>query len=669
MNAVPFNTVMVAPISSAVPSAAALAEALKQTKIDVAILAPSIVDELASDPNLLESCAQHLECILFAGGDLPQHIGDRVATKIPLHNQFGSTELGLVPLLLPKSSRRSDEWKYLEFHPDLGLKMRPLMGEQHELCASRQAAVQKQQLPFTYRGHMTMDEYATGDVFLCHPNDSSRWKWKARRDDILVFLNGEKTNPISMERQLIQHPIINGALVVGEHRLQAALLLEIKAEQNTTDRDAIVEELWPTIEEANDRCPTHARIAKSHVLLVDPVRPMRRSGKDTIQRAATVELYSPAIEELYRDNEAEKRCVLAEAQMHDPNLVSSVVLSTIKFNTGWEELDLWEDLFARGMDSLQTLNTARAIKRRLGLADLTPSLIYSHSSVAALTQVLMHHTANAGMENSSSAEENHHSERETTFTAYREMIDLISPHTKYKPKSTGHCVLLTESTGSLGIHLLKAFLESPAVSHVYCIEGVESLRSHIQEDRHPFLKRHMDLHHVTFLQADLSHRGFGIERKTLHELQERLTLVIHNAWPINLNWPVASFAPQLYGLVNLINLCSSTAASPTMAFVSSIGAIIGYQDSSRTIPEDIINLDGPAVNGYAESRYIAEHLLEYASKKLGTRTLIARLAYVPESIQFPSRWNMNEWLPSLMIGSFYLGVLPDSLGPRMSHID
>lgn len=44
-----------------------------------------------------------------------------------------------------------------------------------------------------------LEEYRTKDLFELHPQIPNLWRWCARSDEIIVFLNGEKTNPISME--------------------------------------------------------------------------------------------------------------------------------------------------------------------------------------------------------------------------------------------------------------------------------------------------------------------------------------------------------------------------------------------------------------------------------------------------------------------------------------
>ncbi|KAI9038982.1 NRPS-like enzyme [Aspergillus affinis] len=449
MNAVPFETVMVAPIaSSGIPWAAGLARALKQTNFNVAILAPSIIEELAQAPDLITYCAKRLECILYAGGDLPQHIGDHVAAKIPLQNQFGSTELGLVPLLMSQTPCKPSDWSYLEFHPDLGLEMRPVLA---------------------------VDVYIT---------DPGRWKWVARSDDILVLMNGEKVNPLSMEQQIMRHPQISGALVVGVHRLQLALLLEVNTEQAQFNPNAFTEEVWPRVEAANNNCPAYARITKSHILFTDPSAPMRRLGKSTIQRGATTELYKEEINRTYNDADTVRDC---------------------------------------------TLNIARELKHGLGIEELPTSLVYRHPTVNSLSQALIRRINEIELRTDPSYDGELLSKRRVTLNLYQDIIDHIPCPPLDRQTPTEHFVLLTQGTDSLGVYLLYEFPQSPAVRHVYCPAGISSeCAAQIPEDRHHGLGTDLDARHLTFLQADLSRENMGLERNVLEELYQTVTLIVHN---------------------------------------------------------------------------------------------------------------------------------------------
>lgn len=87
-------------------------DSLKQTSAEVAILVPSVVAELAQNPGLLDFCAEHLDLILYIGGDLPQAIGDLVATKIQLRCWWGASECGIPHQLIPRGLGITD-WRYI----------------------------------------------------------------------------------------------------------------------------------------------------------------------------------------------------------------------------------------------------------------------------------------------------------------------------------------------------------------------------------------------------------------------------------------------------------------------------------------------------------------------------------------------------------------------------
>lgn len=170
-NSVPFGTVMIAPISGTVLSGEGLIESLKQTPADVAFLVPSIVQDLAQNPDLLDYCSKHLRAIIYCGGDLPQIIGDVVASRIRLLNQFGASELGLTPAIISLTDRSPEDWKYTQFHPQLGLELRPVSDDVYELYAVRNPGKIDTQPTFTIFANT--QEYASGDLFVRHPSNQT----------------------------------------------------------------------------------------------------------------------------------------------------------------------------------------------------------------------------------------------------------------------------------------------------------------------------------------------------------------------------------------------------------------------------------------------------------------------------------------------------------------
>lgn len=114
----------------------------------VAFLPPSIVQELSQKHEMLDYCSKNLEMIYFAGGYLPQSMGDKIASRIRLVSQFGASELGMTANLLTRN-RSWQDWKYVQFHPDTGIDFAHVEDSLYELHVKRDSAKEEQQPTFT----------------------------------------------------------------------------------------------------------------------------------------------------------------------------------------------------------------------------------------------------------------------------------------------------------------------------------------------------------------------------------------------------------------------------------------------------------------------------------------------------------------------------------------
>ena len=654
-----------------------MVQGLKKTPADVAFVVPSIIQELSQNPDLLEYCAQNLETIIYCGGDLPVSIGDIIASKIRLLNQFGATELGLTANILSLKNRGKEDWKYVQFHPDLGIELRHVRDSMHELYVIHDRLKEEQQPTFTIFPHL--QEYASRDLFERHPSESksNMWSWRARADDIIVFLNGEKTNPVSMEQHIVSHVAeIRAVLVVGAQRFQAALLIEptdFERELAPSERGAFIERIWPTIEDANKQAPSHARILRSHVIFTHPQKPMLRAGKGTVQRSGTLLLYKDEIDALYadadtistRDNEIES----ISGDLNEDNL-SRFLRETISLVTGWKAFDDTDDFFALGMDSLHALITVRKIKQGLAMPKIAPSTIYANPSVCALTNAILHLSEQEDL-SFDAHKESRLRERDNLLQEYRRMIDQIQSPKTWNQKMDQQVVILTGSTGVLGSYILDILMANPSVAHIFCLNRkIDSLSYQVEKNKTLGLSTSLDPTRVTFVTANLSETGLGLHEKMLEKLRSSVTLVIHNAWPVNFKISLQSFRPQFEGLVNLIDFVARASISPHLLLISSISSVIFNRSDSRRIPEQVIYADStPAPNGYAESKYVAELLLDYAAQRLSITTSFARIGQVAGAAHHAGLWTKTEWFPSLVQSSQHIRALPDSLGITFGRID
>jgi acyl-coenzyme A synthetase/AMP-(fatty) acid ligase len=286
---------------------------------------PVTLEDLGKDPASLELVSKKLRHLYFAGGSVPQAAGNLVASKIPVYQTTGSTEASLLTQIRSWDNDNKENWSYIQIHPAINAEFRHHHGDLYEMAIVRSSENEEYQPVFLH--FPNQKEYETRDLLSSHPSLPGLWRYRGRKDDIIVFLNGEKTNPVSFEQDVSRHPEVRSAIVAGAQRFEACLLVELlKAEPLSADERAqVIERIWPTVQKANSQCPAHARVSKSSILITDPSKPMARAAKGTVQRAATLILYSEEIDTLYADNEFNLSSGLASIDLNNPDAVTEKV--------------------------------------------------------------------------------------------------------------------------------------------------------------------------------------------------------------------------------------------------------------------------------------------------------------------------------------------------------
>lgn len=168
--------------------------------------------------------ARRQDKIIYAGGDLPRSIGDEVSSRISLFPILGANEIEFIPTIYPTCGL-SEDWHSLRIHPHIPIEFRPQSEGFYQLIFHRQAGSEHLQPQFTISPDQ--NEYTTGDLFVPHSTKPDLWNYGGRSDDIIVFLNGEKHNPVTTEEMVSCHHEIRSVLVVGSHRSEAAFLVEL----------------------------------------------------------------------------------------------------------------------------------------------------------------------------------------------------------------------------------------------------------------------------------------------------------------------------------------------------------------------------------------------------------------------------------------------------------
>ena len=635
---------------------------IRLTQVTLAILPPSILDEISRRPPLLETLAS-LNYVLTGGGALPKPAGDAIISKTKILNILGTTELGTFSQI----EVEQEDWSYIHFGPNAGVEFRHHSGDEYELVVIREEKLRPFQPVFEL--FPDLPEFLSKDLFSKHPTKPDLWLYQGRSDDVITFLNGEKTNPISMEGSISSHPDIRSALVIGQGRFEASLLVEPCQSEplSINDRAQFIERLWPVIQKANSHCPAHARVSKSHVVFTMPEKPMSRADKGTVQRRLTIEKYSAELDALYADADRLRYC---DAIVISPSNIEQFVAQAIISATGMADIKADEDFFARGMDSLQVIQIARYLKGGLekgGIRahSLAPSTIYTHPTIVKLAHEIIY----LAQESRASTEVDEKMRVEKmSLMLQKYSAGMIAQKNQLSTRNTKtpQTVLLTGSTGALGSYLLERLASCETIKRIYCLNrssGSEQRQDPALASRGLILHSHRN--RVVYLTSDMSKSDLGLEHGVYSDIVDNVELIIHNAWQVDFNLSLDSYEHNHVGGVrNLTEMAIKSTHHAAIFFVSSIASVSNYSARERAeVPEETIkDFTVPQRMGYAESKYIAERLLEIAATDCKVPVSVCRVGQIAGPIRgSEGMWNKQEWLPSLVLSSRHLGVIPDSL--------
>ena len=374
-----------------IPLTASLADEIhKHTRVDYSTLMPSIIVELTKNEDSLQRLAK-VRGLSYAGGPLPKEVGDKISKLTTVHASYGSTEMMAPPIL----EKKPENWQYLHFdteHSGIEFRRTAPDADTYELVIVRKKELDLLQAIFCT--FPDLDEYRTKDLFTPHPTEPGHWRYASRLDDIIVFSNGEKLNPVTMEGTITSGcPDITGCLVVGTDKFQSALLVETKdPPQSDVDREKMVEKIWPVVQRANQRCVGHGRVAKDFIMFTIPNKPIPRAGKGTIQRQRAVDLYKTMIDEFYsgKSNSTAKTGESSKLDLSDLQPTQRSLEQYFADELALDDVGIDEDIFRYGVDSLQVMGVVRAINSSLegNQEPIEAKQVYENPTIRKLAQAI-----------------------------------------------------------------------------------------------------------------------------------------------------------------------------------------------------------------------------------------------------------------------------------------
>lgn len=69
--------------------------------------------------------------------------------------------------------------------------------------------------------------------------------------------------------------------------------------------------------------------------------------------------------------------------------------------------------------------------------------------------------------------------------------------------------------------------------------------------------------------------------------------------------------------------------------------------------------------GYGESKYVSEKILETAAKSSALRPIVVRVGQISGGLN--GAWNSSDWVPAIVKSSIALGCLPEYRGVSLLH--
>lgn len=556
------------------------------------MVVPAILEQLLHDPQGID-LLKGLDFVACAGAPLPSSVGDRIAGIVKLYIFIGSTET----FPLPELVKSPEYWQYHEFNPNLEHEMRPYDENTGTFELIIFAGETTQDKAPVYHNLPGENPFYTKDLFTRHPTKPNLYKYYGRRDDIIVFANGEKVNPIPLEQHVQGDPRLQGVLLIGTGRIQSALLVEPREALEEGGRAQLLEALWPRVEEANSHISGQGRVLRGMVICASSDKPFSRTGKGTIVRKLTEEAYRDEIESLYSSSSGKEKVVKVSLKASTKAVyeIAAIIgflrhvfaVSFPRASTVGED----EDFFAHGLDSIQTLQIAVNLRRNLegltadSVAWVSPRTIFRHSTLADLSRILVGYL-NDGVvpsEDSNTARASYVDDavaRHTKSLPRRE----VSPEAAAVTHGSTSTIAIIGSTGYIGSHLVATHLRNPDISRIYCLDRGSDAPARLQTSLGK-LGKDLDTTKLVFFKIDIGAPHLGLGQEQYKHIAGEVDVIVYDSWRLDFGLAIQSFEPFLHATRELIELSVSSQQKMRIVFVSSLSSVEGLALTGSTVPE------------------------------------------------------------------------------------
>ncbi|KAI1368188.1 hypothetical protein F5Y08DRAFT_335962 [Xylaria arbuscula] len=666
------------PPPSIIPATKSTLDLIREISCRSMMTVPSIVDDILSvseegERNEALGLLAGLEFLAVGGGALKTSTGATlVKHNIKLLNHYGVTEIGAIaPIFRPGLDYN---WRFLRLRSDLGLKLHPIKGSRHFRLVGFPIGWDE---PFEVQDELERNETALSHVEV---------RILGRTDDVIVLKTGEKVQPRQLEDTLNMNPAIRTAVCVGNGYFELAVIIDPVGDNN--DSRISVDDVWELIQTINPSVDHHARITSRNAIIIKPAeKQIPRSDKGSVMRQAVHEIFKEEISNAYRAMELD---TLEDGFSLDTSDIESairhLVTAVAKNRMTSASLRVDEDLFEKGMDSLQAVRLARLLDSGLRQlrrgsqgqrTQISAEFVYRNPTIKALADEIARL-----VESHAEIKIDGRGDRATQMRVLADEVIAGWSGLGAIPASK-HTILMTGSTGNLGAHALARLVRIDSIDKVIClvrgqpptIDQADSTTSEqkgqsslLNRQRHALQTAGIRLERGEWTKVEMldltSISGEDdIVKAQISNLAHRVTHILHLAWPMDFQRRLESFKPHIKLLQTLVELArdafviGNRREPVRLLFPSSIAVV---RHHGEVVPETA--MQDPLVSvpmGYAEAKWICETYLNHvATHFAGVSPIVVRVGQLSGPEKTSGVWKTEEHLPALIQASQKIGAFP-----------
>jgi thioester reductase-like protein len=228
--------------------------------------------------------------------------------------------------------------------------------------------------------------------------------------------------------------------------------------------------------------------------------------------------------------------------------------------------------------------------------------------------------------------------------------------------ATPSMIFITGTTGFVGAFLLAELLSVyPSECKLVCLVRCESMMNPLDRIRQNMLFhqiwREDFQERIIPLQGDLGKTRFGLDIETYESLANQIDIIFHCGAIVNFVLPYSTlYDSNVCGTREIIRLATYTSTCIPIHYISTVSVLSSNVNNEVSIDE--ISPDG-FVNGYAQSKWVAEKLMARASR-LGLPVVIYRLGSICASTK-TGACNRNDLYTLLFTAMMKINYYPETL--------